>query len=182
MPSLGFHCCRTFGGKQRSPLTRPSDVQGACRNRYPTHADQFHLPLASDNVVSIWVPLQPVPVEMGTLSFFEGSHLINPSERESLVFAPNQLLDAKLRTFLERAEPYEVGDISAHYGWTFHRSFANTTDKTRAAFGVVYAVGDVTVRQPFGDISVSALSHWSPGAKVGEPLRSTRNPIVFSRR
>ena len=40
----------------------------------PWHVDQFYWPLANDNTVTAWIPLQAVPVEMGPLSFCIGSH------------------------------------------------------------------------------------------------------------
>ena len=40
----------------------------------PAHADQFYWPLSSHRTVTAWVPLQPVPPEMGPLGFYKGSH------------------------------------------------------------------------------------------------------------
>ena len=39
----------------------------------PAHADQFYWPLASDRCVTAWIPLQPVPDEMGPIGFYAGS-------------------------------------------------------------------------------------------------------------
>ena len=40
----------------------------------PAHADQFYWPLASDRAITAWVPLQPVPADMGPIGFYAGSH------------------------------------------------------------------------------------------------------------
>ena len=40
----------------------------------PAHADQYYWPLASDRIVTAWIPLQPVPEDMGPLAFYAGSH------------------------------------------------------------------------------------------------------------
>jgi ectoine hydroxylase-related dioxygenase (phytanoyl-CoA dioxygenase family) len=40
----------------------------------PAHADQYYWPLSSDRTVTAWVPLQPVPAEMGPIGFYTGSH------------------------------------------------------------------------------------------------------------
>jgi ectoine hydroxylase-related dioxygenase (phytanoyl-CoA dioxygenase family) len=35
----------------------------------PWHADQYYWPLANDNTVTVWMPLQATPLEMGPLEF-----------------------------------------------------------------------------------------------------------------
>ena len=40
----------------------------------PAHADQYYWPFASDKAITAWIPLQPVPLEMGPLAFYRGSH------------------------------------------------------------------------------------------------------------
>lgn len=40
----------------------------------PWHADQYYWPLSSDRCVTIWLPLQETPLEMGPLAFARGSH------------------------------------------------------------------------------------------------------------
>src|SRR5512133_629460 len=40
----------------------------------PWHADQFYWPLDTDNTVTVWVPLQATPHEMGPLNFSARSH------------------------------------------------------------------------------------------------------------
>ena len=40
----------------------------------PWHADQYYWPLASDNTVTAWMPLQETPLEWGPLEFSAGSN------------------------------------------------------------------------------------------------------------
>ena len=40
----------------------------------PWHCDQYYWPLSTDRTVTVWVPLQDVPAEMGPLTFAAGSH------------------------------------------------------------------------------------------------------------
>ena len=37
--------------------------------RTPWHYDAHHFPLATNNVVTAWIPAQPIPIEMGPLTF-----------------------------------------------------------------------------------------------------------------
>src|SRR5215831_6077773 len=41
----------------------------------PWHADQYYWPLASTHSITIWIPLQKTPMEMGPLAFAPKSHL-----------------------------------------------------------------------------------------------------------
>lgn len=145
----------------------------------PIHADQYHWPISSDNALSVWIPLSPVDSKMGPLSFFAGSHLMEASSRDNLECCDQRALADRLSAYPESIAPYEVGDVSFHYGWTFHRAGPNLTEKPRNAFGVVYMDGDVRLTAPRGGRPIEALSAWSPGARVGELLNSDRHPIVF---
>jgi hypothetical protein len=40
----------------------------------PWHVDQQYWPMASPHSITAWIPLQPVPIEMGPLCFGRGSH------------------------------------------------------------------------------------------------------------
>ncbi|MEY2593884.1 MAG: hypothetical protein RI972_1573, partial [Pseudomonadota bacterium] len=43
----------------------------------PAHADQYYWPLASDRTITAWIPLQPVPTEMGPLGFYARSQSVS---------------------------------------------------------------------------------------------------------
>ena len=147
----------------------------------PVHADQYHWPISSDQALSVWIPLEPVDLEMGPLSFFVHSHQIESRARLELEEGDQKTLLTFLSAFQESVAPYSLGDVSFHYGWTFHRAGPNLSDKPRNAFGIVYVADGVRVTQPRGGRSIAALSHWSPGAQVGSMLDSERNPVVFRR-
>src|SRR6185503_6594918 len=40
----------------------------------PWHADQYYWPFASDRTITVWIPLQDTPAELGPLEFARGSH------------------------------------------------------------------------------------------------------------
>lgn len=42
----------------------------------PWHADQYYWPLANNNTLTAWVPMQAVPMEMGPLEFSASSQHI----------------------------------------------------------------------------------------------------------
>jgi hypothetical protein len=146
----------------------------------PIHADQYNVPL-SCQIVSVWIPLQPVDLDMGPLTYYVGSHLIGAHERARLEESDQGRIANALSSFDESTEPYAVGDVSYHLGYTYHRSGCNSSKVPRNAFGIVYVADGALVTEPRGGQRIEMLSHWSAGAKVGESLMSERNPIVFRR-
>ena len=144
----------------------------------PIHADQYHIPLSSD-VVTAWVALQPIALDMGPLSFYAGSHRLEPSLRKKLAAMDQDGVENFFAQFEEDVAAYSPGDVSYHLGWTYHRAGANSSSAVRAAFGIVYAPNGVVIIEPSDGQNVALLSHWSPGARIGHPLSSSRNPIVF---
>jgi hypothetical protein len=90
----------------------------------PWHADQYYWPLATDRSVTAWVPLQETPLAMGPLSFARGSQRLSfgrnlPISDESEAAVQQALAE---RRFPVVQEPFALGDVSYHLGWTFHRA------------------------------------------------------------
>lgn len=148
----------------------------------PWHADQYYWPLSSDRTVTVWVPLQDTPIEMGPLSFAKGSQKHEfgrdlPISDES---------EAKLKVDLAEAnfplvqEPYKLGDVSFHTGWTFHRAGANASDKPRAVMTIIYMDADIEVIEPTNEFHSREIDAWMPGTKAGEVPASPRNPVLYS--
>jgi ectoine hydroxylase-related dioxygenase (phytanoyl-CoA dioxygenase family) len=148
----------------------------------PWHADQYYWPLSSDRTVTVWVPLQDTPVEMGPLSFARGSQKYEfgrdlPISDES---------EAKLKVDLAAAnfplvqEPYNLGDVSFHTGWTFHRAGANNSALPRAVMTVIYMDADIRVTAPTNDHHQREVDDWMPGTMVGEVPATPLNPILYS--
>lgn len=147
----------------------------------PWHADQYYWPVSSDRTVTVWVPLQETPLEMGPLSFAKGSQHMEfgrdlPISDES---------EAKLKVDLEKANfptveaPYALGDVSFHTGWTFHRAGANRSTAPRAVMTVIYIDADITVTEPTNEFHEADLANWMPGASVGEVPNGPLNPILY---
>lgn len=78
--------------------------------------------------------------------------------------------------------PYELGDVSLHNGWTFHRASPNGAVTPRRVMTVIYMDADITVAEPVNDNQRADLTAWMPGTAVGEipatypPLPSSTHP------
>ena len=148
----------------------------------PWHADQYYWPLSSDRTVTVWVPLQETPLEMGPLSFAKGSQgmefgrdLPISDESEGKI-----AVDLAAMDFPTVEEPYQLGDVSFHTGWTFHRAGPNRSAKPRAVMTVIYMDADITVTEPTNAYHVSDLNDWMPGTAPGEVPASPLNPVLYS--
>ncbi len=149
----------------------------------PWHADQYYWPLESDRTVTAWIPLQVTPIEMGPLEFSAGSHQIIVGRDLNISDESEQKIGATLRVtdFPHIIEPFDLGEISFHSGWVFHRAGANTTEKVRKAMTVIYMDKEMVLKNPENDSQINDWNTWCPGAPVGAVIDTPMNPVLFSR-
>lgn len=147
----------------------------------PWHADQYYWPLDSDKTITAWIPLQGTPLEMGPLEFSAGSHQIKEGRALAIGDESEIFLSKKLRVsdFSHVIEAFDVGEISFHSGWVFHRAGANTTDETRKVMTIIYMDKDMLLKQPENENQINDWNTWCPNAKVGEVIASPINPVLF---
>lgn len=149
----------------------------------PWHADQYYWPLASDKTITAWIPLQATPLEMGPLEFSAGSHQIVEGRELEISPESETIIQQRLRVtdFAHVIEPFDVGEISFHSGWVFHRAGANTTNQERKVMTIIYMDKDMRLKEPENDNQINDWNTWCPGAKVGEVINSPINPVLFER-
>jgi ectoine hydroxylase-related dioxygenase (phytanoyl-CoA dioxygenase family) len=148
----------------------------------PAHADQFYWPLATDRTVTAWIPLQPVPVEMGPLAFYAGSRTVEVGRD----FAISDVSEAEIAAHMKQRGlelvdgPFELGEVSFHNGWTFHRAGPNNTADPRAVMTIIYMDSEMRLKQPANYAQRKDGEDWCPGAVVGEVIRTPKNPLLYS--
>lgn len=147
----------------------------------PAHADQYYWPLATDRAITAWIPLQPVPLEMGPLEFYAGSHrseigrdLPISDESEARITA-----DMEAQGFPIDRAAYALGDVSFHGGWTFHRAGPNRSREPRSVMTMIYFDADMTVAEPVNRMQQSDLAQWLPGLQPGDLAASPLNPLLL---
>lgn len=148
----------------------------------PWHADQYYWPLSSDKCTTAWIPLQKTDLNMGPLEFSAGSHII--SEGRELAISDESEIKIKKRLrksdFEHVIEPFDVGEISFHSGWIFHRAGANQTEQTRKVMTIIYMDQNMKLKEPENDHQKLDRDVWCPGAKANEVIQSPLNPVLFS--
>jgi ectoine hydroxylase-related dioxygenase (phytanoyl-CoA dioxygenase family) len=148
----------------------------------PWHADQYYWPLETDKTVTAWIPLQATPLEMGPLEFSAGSHRIVEGRELAISDESEVLIQQRLRVtdFTHVIEPFDLGEVSFHSGWVFHRAGANSTDQMRKVMTIIYMDRDMKLKQPENENQERDWNTWCPGAVVGEVINSAINPVLYS--
>ena len=149
----------------------------------PWHADQYYWPLATDKTVTAWIPLQATPLEMGPLEFSAGSHVIVEGRELEIGDQSEAVMQKKLRVtdFEHVIEPFDIGEISFHSGWIFHRAGANTTQDMRKVMTIIYMDKDMLLKQPDNTNQENDWKTWCPGAQIGEIIDTPLNPVIYAR-
>jgi ectoine hydroxylase-related dioxygenase (phytanoyl-CoA dioxygenase family) len=147
----------------------------------PWHADQFYWPVSSEKICTAWIPLQATPPEMGPLAFASQSH--------NFTFGRDLAISDESEAKIERAlieqhfpyvdDPFELGEVSFHYGWTFHRADANTTSQPRKVMTIIYMDAEMRLKAPENSNQQNDWDSWCPGAKIGEVISTPMNPVIY---
>lgn len=149
----------------------------------PWHADQYYWPLASDNTITVWVPMQETPLEMGPLEFSAKSHELNEGRDLKISDDSETMIEevlAKAR-FEHIIEAFDWGEVSFHAGWLYHRAGANTTNQMRQVMTVIYMEENMRLKAPENENQQNDWDAWCPGAKIGEIVDTPMNPVLYTR-
>jgi ectoine hydroxylase-related dioxygenase (phytanoyl-CoA dioxygenase family) len=134
--------------------------------------------------VTAWVPMQAVPLEMGPLEFSAGSHQIVEGREWAISDDSETQIQQRLRVtdFQHVVEPFDLGEVSFHSGWVFHRAGANRSSNVRRVMTVIYMDQDMVLKQPQNDNQINDWHTWCPGAQVDAVIDTPLNPVVYSSR
>ncbi|MGH7997508.1 MAG: phytanoyl-CoA dioxygenase family protein, partial [Opitutaceae bacterium] len=143
----------------------------------------YYWPVSSDRTVTAWIPLQATPLDMGPLAFARKTHrmafgrelgISDESERE----IQKSLKDAQADI---DETPFDLGEVSYHLGWTFHRAGANRTELPREVMTVIYVDEQIRLAEPRSTAQENDRQAWCQGAEVGGILNGPLTPVLWSR-
>lgn len=147
----------------------------------PWHVDQFYWPLSNSNTVTVWVPLQATPLQLGPLSFAVGSQAIEQGRELAISDESEEKIRYNLRDFPIDEGPFELGEVSFHSGWTFHRAGPNSSDRPRAVMTMIYMEDGIRLIQPRYKNHENDRNSWMPGVQIGAVADSPLNPVLYRR-
>jgi ectoine hydroxylase-related dioxygenase (phytanoyl-CoA dioxygenase family) len=147
----------------------------------PWHADQYYWPFASDRTITVWIPLQETPIDLGALEFARGSHRFEFGRDLRISDESEKELQRELAAqgFTVDQAPYALGDASFHLGWTFHRAGANTSTAPRRVMTIIYIDADIVIGELTNDNQRADLAAFMPGAVVGGVPDTPLNPTLY---
>lgn len=163
----------------------------------PWHQDAYFMPLDTEKILTLWIPLTAITPDLAPMSYVTGSN------RAGYMGTSNGD-DGSMDRFEEevRARGFEVfnygafavGDLAAHSAWTLHSSRTNTAARMREAVVIVYfADGARVVEDPALAPGAPPQEFYAriirqqnratslPGARAGDRAESAMTPLAYSR-
>ena len=100
-----------------------------------------------------------------------------------LIHGNQQKIQQKLRVtdFKHLIEAFDLGEVSFHSGWVFHRAGANNTDEVRKVMTMIYMDRDMILKEPENENQKKDWEVWCPGANIGEVIDTYLNPVIYSK-
>jgi ectoine hydroxylase-related dioxygenase (phytanoyl-CoA dioxygenase family) len=147
----------------------------------PWHADQYYWPLDTENTVTAWIPLQATPLNYGPLEFSAGSNQLTAGRDKQISDESQAFLEAELKrhAFNHVVEPFDVGEISFHRGWLYHRAGPNVSGNMRKVMTMIYMDKDTVLKTPENHNQQADWDTWCPGATVGQIVNTPLNPVLY---
>ena len=140
-------------------------------------------PLATHDVVTAWIPAQPIPVAMGPLAFAKPIDVYKLVE--SIAFNKFDTSYDRHVTEVFRAHrvavedgPFDIGEVSFHHNLSFHTAAANRTRQSRVVLANTYYADGARVL----DRPTMVSGDWQkfiPGVEPGEVAASELNPVCW---
>jgi ectoine hydroxylase-related dioxygenase (phytanoyl-CoA dioxygenase family) len=148
----------------------------------PAHADQYYWPLASDRTVTAWIPLQAVPQDMAPLGFYARSQSVPFGRNLGIGDESEAQISAHMARFgfAFICGAFELGEISFHRGWTFHKAGPNLSSDPRSVMTVIYMDSQMRLTESLNGAQRNDAAQWCPGAQPGEVIDTPKNPVVWS--
>ena len=151
--------------------------------RTPWHCDDDHFPLDTQEVVTAWIPAQPIPMDMGPLAFAKPLtifDLVKNIKFNKFDTSYDQQVSETFRLNEVEIEdgPFAIGEVSFHHNRSFHTAAANRTTQTRIVLAnTFFEDGARVINEP-----TMVSGDWQkfiPNVGPGEIAASELNPICW---
>jgi len=151
--------------------------------RTPWHFDDHHFPLATHDVVTAWIPAQPIPLAMGPLAFAHPIDVwrlvdgVDFSKSDASYDRGVDRIFAQEQVTVDRS-PFDIGEVSFHHNLCFHTAAGNRTNLSRMALANTFYVDGARVV----DSPTMVSGDWRkfmPGVEPGEVAASPLNPVCW---
>jgi len=151
--------------------------------RTPWHYDDHHFPLATQDVVTAWIPAQAIPRAMGPLAFAapidvwrDVADIPFDKTDDSYDRAVAETFHAKGVAVDDGA--FDEGTVSFHHNLSFHAAAGNRTTLSRLVLANTYYVDGARVV----DAPTLVSGDWRkffPGIEPGDVAATHLNPVCW---
>lgn len=147
----------------------------------PWHADQYYWPLSNANTVTAWIPLQATPMELGPLAFAKGSHHFEMGREIGISDESEARIGRSMKehNYPLIDEPFDLGEVSFHYGWTFHRAGPNTSNRPRAVMTIIYMEDGIRLIEPNTKARQGDRACFAADVEVGGVMNGKMTPVIY---
>ncbi|MCX6945853.1 MAG: phytanoyl-CoA dioxygenase family protein [Opitutales bacterium] len=147
----------------------------------PWHADQYYWPLSNANTVTAWIPLQAVPQAMGPLAFAQGSHRFEAGRELGISDESEEHIGRSMKeqNYPLDDTPFDLGEVSFHYGWTFHRAGPNVSRQPRAVMTIIYMDEDIRLLAPHTKAREQDRAVFAADVEVGAVMNGKMTPVLY---
>ena len=151
--------------------------------RTPWHCDDDHFPLDTQDVITVWIPAQATPREMGPLSFAKPINVYDKVSKINFNKFDTSYDKQVIKIFKEQKVsiedgPFQVGEVSFHHNFNFHTAGKNKTNKLRIALANTFFSDGARVNNNTTMIS-GDWKKFIPGVKPGGIAASKLNPVCW---
>ena len=147
----------------------------------PWHQDQTYWPLEKGSTVTMWLPLQNITEEVGSMHFVSGSHEMGDISAGVISDESHEAIHKWIEDNGKVTKTYgamQVGDVTFHAGFTLHSAGPNKTDNVRPVMTVIYVAEGTRILEPTPQQKFD-LQFWLGGKKPGEKVGSHQNPVLY---
>jgi len=152
------------------------------------HQDQPYFHIQGTQVCAVWVPVDVVTRESGSMGYVRGSHKWGKTFKPNIFIAQRSSpglsgedmpdIEASPEQFDIAYHDAKPGDVIVHHYQTLHGANGNTANRTRRALSARYCGADA--RYLFRD-SAPPQPHHQHELKDGDPMDSEQFPQLWPR-
>ena len=149
------------------------------------HQDLTYWPIKGTNVATLWLALDTVTEDSGSMELVKGSHLcgeryhpvacVDPAKYKTPE-PPVPVIEAKRDELDFIRFDYEPRDCTMHHGMLIHSAVGNSHQNRRRRAYVTRRAGDGVVYDP--RLNIQRML-WDPELPAGAPLDSELWPVVW---
>jgi ectoine hydroxylase-related dioxygenase (phytanoyl-CoA dioxygenase family) len=163
----------------------------------PWHQDAYFMPLDSEKILTMWIPLTDITPDLAPMNYVTGSNRAgymgtSNGDDASMDRFEDEVRAKGFEVFNYGA--FEVGDVAVHSAWTLHSSRTNTSPRMREAMVIVYFADGARLAEdaplkagaPPQEFYARLIRQQNrttslPGLRPGDRAEGPMTPLVYSR-